>query len=86
MELPYFGQDHAHRLQDFIDSLLGFSIVLGDCNHAVSCDCGVDLNANCILRHTPESLDIEVLLHPFEKQFDLLSAFVKVRNFQIIRA
>ena len=47
-----------------------------DCNHTVSGDSGVDLYANCILGLTPEPLDIEVLLHPFEEQFNLPSAFV----------
>ena len=60
--------------------------MLNDCNHAVSGDGSVDLDANSILRLAPEPLDIEVLLHPFEEQFNLPSTFVKVRNFQSIKA
>lgn len=86
MEWRFFGQDHARRFQDFIDAHLGFGLMLNDYNHAVSGDGGVDLDANCVLSLTPKPLDIEVLLHPFEEQLDLPSAFVKVRNLQSIKA
>ena len=80
--MAFFGQDHTHGLQGFIDGHLGLGIVLNDCNHAISGDGGVDLDADSVLRLSPEPLDIEVLLHPFEEQFNLPSAFVKVCNLQ----
>ena len=50
MEWRYFGQNHAHRLQYFIAAHLGLGLVLNDCDHSVSRDCGVDLNSNSFLR------------------------------------
>ena len=49
------------------DAQLGFGLMLNDCNHAVSGNGSVDLDANSILRLAPEPLDIEVLLQPFEE-------------------
>ena len=81
----FYGQNHTDGLKYFIDTQLGIGLVLDDCDHAVSGDGGVDLDADSILCLAPEPLDVEVLLHPFEEQFNLPSAFVKVRNFQSIK-
>ena len=67
MEWRFIGQNNADGLEYFIDAQLGFGLMLNDCNHAVSGNGSVDLDANSILRLAPEPLDIEVLLHPFEE-------------------
>ena len=59
------------------------------CDKAVSYYGTIDLDSDSILRCTPELLDSQVLLYPFEEQFDTPAITVKFRDkgcgsFQII--
>ena len=52
-------------------------VVLDDGNEAVGDDGDMNLYAHCILRFSPESFDLEMLLDPFEEQFHLPPVFIK---------
>lgn len=56
--------------------------MLDNSHKAVSYNGYSNLHANSILCGTPESLDFEMLLEPFEKQLDELSFLVKFCNFK----
>jgi hypothetical protein len=63
----------SHDLHDGTSML---EVVLN--NSDALCDNGnMNLNTHRIVALSPEKLDLEVLLNPFEEQFDLLSVFVK---------
>jgi hypothetical protein len=51
--------------------------VLDDGNEAVCDDCNVNLYAHSIFGFSPEPLDLEMLLDPFEKQLHLPPIFIK---------
>ena len=55
-------------------------LTLDDADEAICDDGNVNLNANGIFAFSPERLDLEVLLNPFEEEFDLPSVSVKKRN------
>ena len=46
-------------------------------NQAVRDDRGVDLDADCVFRVSPELLDLQMLLHPFEEQLRRPAVLVK---------
>ena len=52
-------------------------IMSNNCDETVGDDSDVYLNSNRILRFSPKGLDPEVLLNPFEKQFNLPSVAVE---------
>ena len=62
---------------DFKDGPTNLEVVLDDGNEAVGDDGNVNLYAHCVLGFSPESLDLEVLLDPFEKQLHLPPIFIK---------
>ena len=64
----------SHDLHDWTSKL---EIVLNDSDETVGDDCNMDLNTYRIVGLSPERLDLEVLLNPFEKQLDLPSVFIK---------
>ena len=64
----------AHDLEYWPSNL---EVVLDDGNEAVSDDSHVYLYADCILALSPETLDLEVLLDPFEKQLHLPPVFIE---------
>ena len=55
-------------------------VVFNDGNEAVGDDGHVYLYANRVLRLSPETLDLEVLLDPLEEKFHLPSVFIKKGN------
>lgn len=68
----------AHNLHDWSANLM----VMFDDTHETICDDGnMYLNADCILTFTPEGLDLEVLLDPFEEQFNLPPVFIEECDF-----
>ena len=44
---------------------------------AVGDNRGVDLDADCIFGFSPGLFDFQMLLHPFEQQFDGPTVFIK---------
>ena len=62
--------DLEHRSADL-------EVVFDDSNEAVGDDGNMNLYAHSILRFSPESLDLEMLLDPFEKQLHLPPIFIK---------
>ena len=65
---------NSHDLNDWATKL---EVVFNDTDETVCDDGNVNLNAHCIVALTPERLDLEVLLDPFEEQLDLPSVFIK---------
>jgi len=48
-------------------------------------DGGIDLGSDSVFYCTPEPLDVEMLLHPFEEQHCLSTFLVKQGNTQSVR-
>jgi len=65
---------NAHNLDDWPSD---FEVTLDDCNETVGDNCNVYLYADGILGLAPKSLDLKVLLNPFEEEFDLPSVLVQ---------
>ena len=74
------GQRYSKYLKDFVDAAFQFHIVLHYCHKAISDYGTIDLNADCILRSTPELLDAQVLFDPFEEQLHAPSVAVEFGN------
>ena len=55
-------------------------IMFNDTNETICDDADMDLNTDSILTLAPKGLDSEMLLDPFEEQFDLPSVFISERN------
>ena len=70
------GQRYSKYLKDFVDASLQFHVVLHYCHEAISDYGAIDLDADGILGCTPELLDSQMLLDPFEEQFYALSVAV----------
>ena len=67
----------AKDSHDFKDGPSNLKVMLDDGNEAVCDDGDMNLYADCILRLSPESFDLEVLLDPFEKQLHLPPVFIE---------
>ena len=67
----------AKDSHDFEDGSANLEVVLNDGNEAVGDDGHMYLNADCIFGFSPETLDLEVLLNPFEKQLHLPPIFIE---------
>ena len=61
----------AKDTHDFNDWSAYLKVMLDDCNETVCDDCNVYLYAHGIFRLTPEMLDLEMLLDPFEEELHL---------------
>lgn len=64
----------SHDLHDWTTK---FEVVLNDSDETVCDDGNMNLNPHGIVTLSPERLDSEVLLDPFEEQLDLPSVFIK---------
>ena len=62
------GQRYSKYLKDFVDAAFQFHIVLHYRHKAISDYGTIDLDADCILGCTPELLDSQMLLDPFEEK------------------
>jgi hypothetical protein len=65
---------------DFEDRPANLEVVLDNGNEAVGDDGHVYLYSDCIFRFSPETLDLEVLLDPFEEEFHLPPIFIEQGN------
>ena len=70
-------QGTAQDAHDLHDWALKPEVVLNDSDETVGDDGNMDLNTYRIVGLSPERLDLEVLLDPFEEQFDLPPVFIK---------
>ena len=68
----------AHDLHDWATNL---TVMFDDAHEAICDDGNMYLNADSILAFTPEGLNLEVLLDPFEEQLNLPSIFIKEGDF-----
>ena len=64
----------SHNLHDGTSK---FKVVLNDTDETVGDDGNMDLNTYRIVALSPERLDFEVLLDPFEEELDLPPVFIK---------
>ena len=67
----------AKDTHDFEDGPVNLEVVPDDGNEAVGDDGDMNLYAHCIFGFSPETLDLEMLLDPFEEQLHLPPIFVK---------
>ena len=67
MQTGLVSQRDSENLKDFVDASLQFHVVLHYCHKAISDYGTIYLDADCILRRSPELLDAQVLLDPFEE-------------------
>ena len=65
---------------DFEDRPANLKVVLDNGNEAVGDDGHVYLYSDCIFRFSPETLDLEVLLDPFEEELHLPPIFIEQGN------
>lgn len=70
----------AKDTHDFEDGSANLEVMFDDGNEAVGNDGNVYLYADCIFGFTPETLDLEVLLDPLEKQLHLPPVFIEQSN------
>ena len=73
-------QGTAQDSHDLHDGASKFEVVLNDSDEAIGDDGDMDLNTHRIVALSPERLDPEVLLDPFEEQLDLPPVFIKEGN------
>ena len=73
-------QGAAQDSHDLHDRTSKLEVVLNDSNETVCDDGNMDLNAHRVIALSPERLDSEVLLDPFEEQFHLPPIFIKEGN------
>ena len=65
----------AQDSHDLHDGTSKLEVVLNDSDETVCDDGHMDLNTHRIVAFSPERLDLEVLLDPFEEKLDLPSVF-----------
>ena len=73
-------QGTAQNSHDLHDRATKLEVMLNDSDDTVCDDGNMNLNAHGIVTLSPERLDLEMLLDPFEEQFDLPSVLVKERD------
>ena len=67
----------AQNAHDFKHWPANLEVMRNDGNEAVGDDGHMYLNTDCIIGFSPETLDLEMLLNPFEEQLNLPPVFVE---------
>lgn len=80
MNVVFDQQGIAKDTHDLSDRPVQFEVVFNNCNETVRDDSDMYLNSDSILRFSPKGFDTEMLLNPFEKQFNLPSVAIKKGN------
>ena len=79
----FFREDvHAEDLQDSCEAFLDPMLFFENRHQKVDADCDPDLGADGVFVGAVKRFDPQVLLDPFEKEFDLPAVFVDRRNGQ----
>ena len=78
--MGFVGKRDSKNLKDFVNASLQFHIVLHYRYEAISDYGTIYLDAYSIFGSAPEFLDFEVLLDPFEEQFNTPAIAIKLRN------
>src|SRR5437762_343965 len=78
----FFKQGDAQDLEDFVEAAVELQFSSQDCHQQVGADRDPDLRLDGIGGEAEDVLDPQVLLDPFEEQFDLPSALVELRDSQ----
>lgn len=73
-------QGIANDTHDLNHRSVQFEIVFNNCDETVRDDSDMYLYSDSILRFSPKGFDTQMLLNPFEKQFNLPSVAVKMGN------
>ena len=68
-----------------MDGALKLQVVMNYGYQTIRRDGGIDLDADGVFGRSPEPLDVEVLLHPFEEQLDLPAVLVEQSDFQGVK-
>lgn len=76
----FLEKNDAENLQDFAQTQLDFEFFLKNRNKNVNAADNPDLSFYCVLSSAKECLDTMILYDPFEKDFNLPTAFVKLSN------
>ncbi len=71
---------NAENLQDFAQTQFDFQFLLDNRYQNVNADGNPDLSLHCVLGGAEECFDTQVLLDPFEENFYLPAAFVKLHD------
>ena len=75
---PIFCKQRAAKdSHDLHNRAIEFEVMFDDSDKTVGNDGHMDLDADGILRFAPKGLDSEVLLNPFEEEFDLPSVAIQ---------
>jgi hypothetical protein len=73
-------QGIAKDTHDLCNRPVQFEVVFNDCDQTVGDDSDMYLYFESIFRFSPKGFDTEILLNPFEKQFNLPSIAIKKGN------
>ena len=75
---PIFCKQRAAKdSHDLHDRAIEFEFMFNDSDKTVGDDVHMDLDADGILRFSPKGLDLEMLLNPFEEEFNLPSVAIQ---------
>ena len=78
----FLEEYNAENLQDFAQTQIDFQFLLDDRYQNVNADGNPDLSLHCVFARAKEAFDSQVLLDPFEEDFYLPTAPVKLRDCQ----
>ena len=78
----FLEEHNAENLHDFAQTQFDFQFLLDDCYQNVNADGNPDLSLYCVFARAKETLDSQVLLDPFEEDFYLPAALVKLSDRQ----